>query len=343
MSNHNTSEYTRLKELGSSKFKVSDNEYDIRGWTVKNEHGRILGKVNDLLFDKESEKVLYIVLDLEGNEMHLRDRKVLAPLSIAELNEAYHNVTLPGVKANELTELPTYEKGKVSTRVEDLVQHAFANTIAENIRRETNSSGKEHKEAWERERQQHLTDQPADTSVRELKEEWETERHQHLADTPADSSERELEKTQEREHYQSYNKSRPQNVVGVFEHLNQGQVALQYLLDHNFKRNQIELSSQASEYQEDAVYDEDHSVTNWFKSVFGNDDDAKTYSEAARTGCVITVYTSSIDEAERAAEILDKHGALNIDDTLKGQTNTYKSRILDRKEAQAKWGNRNYR
>jgi sporulation protein YlmC with PRC-barrel domain len=290
----NTKEYIRLKELGNSKFEVAKNEYDIRGWTVKNSQGRILGKVNDLLFDKESEKVLYMVLDLEGNEMHLKDRKVIAPLDVAEINEAYRNVTFPGVMANELTELPTYEKGKASTRVEDIVQHAFANTAGGNIQQQRGSA----------------------PNLRE---------DNNVSDNAG--------------HFQpATDRSRPQTVVGVFEHSNQGQVAVEYLLDNNFRRNQIEVSSRATEYQEGSMNNEDHSVTNWFKSVFGNDDDARTYSEAAKTGCVITVHTSAYDEAQRAAEILDKHGALNIDDTSRGQSRSFKSRILDRKEANSKWG-----
>lgn len=118
-------EIVRLKELGNSKYEVAQNESDIRAWTVKNSRGRILGKVHDLLFDIESNKVLYMVLDLEGNEMYLKDRKILVPLSIVDINEAHRNVLLPGVMANEFTEIPSYEKGKVTTRLEDLIQHAF--------------------------------------------------------------------------------------------------------------------------------------------------------------------------------------------------------------------------
>ncbi|MBC8054653.1 MAG: PRC-barrel domain-containing protein [Sphingobacteriaceae bacterium] len=292
MSNHQTSDHIRLKELGNSKFEVAKNEYDIRGWTVKNSQGRIIGKVNDLLFDKESEKVLYMVLDLEGNEMHLRDRKVLAPLHIAEINEAYHNVTFPGVMANELTELPTYEKGKVSTRVEDLVQHAFVNTVGMNARSERRGDYSGSSLPM------------GDTSGSQASE--------HITDV-----------------------RRPQTVVGVFEHTNQGQLAVDYLLDQGFKRNQIEVSSRASDYREGATNDEGQGVTNWFKSVFGNESDAKTYSEAARSGSVITVQTTSMEEAERVAEILDNHGALNIDKSFVSRT--YKSRILDRRDINSKW------
>lgn len=125
MANQNTSEYIRLKELNKSKYELANHQPNIVGWYAKNAQGRILGKIDDLLFDVESKKVWYVVLDLAGNEMHLKDRKVLVPLSIAEINEAYQNVLFPGVMSNEITELPTYEYGKVSTKIEDIVQHAF--------------------------------------------------------------------------------------------------------------------------------------------------------------------------------------------------------------------------
>ncbi len=295
----NNSEHVRLKELGNSKFEVAKNESDIRGWTVKNDQGRILGKVSDLLFDNESETVLYMVLDLEGNEMHLRDRKVMAPLNIAQINEAYKNVIFPGVMANELTELPTYERGKVSTRIEDVVMQAFANTARPSANTSSNSNVADAEQPAHQNRQE-MVNQTTQTSQRDI--------------------------------------SRPQTVVGVFEHTNQGQVAIEYLLDHNFKRNQIEVSSRES-FHDNAEH-EDHGITNWFRSVFGNDNDAKTYSEAAKTGSVITVQTSSYEEAEKVAEILDKHGAVDLSDSFSNKEYNHHSRILDRKDVNARWGTR---
>jgi sporulation protein YlmC with PRC-barrel domain len=296
----NNSEHVRLKELGNSKFEVAKNESDIRGWTVKNEQGRILGKVSDLLFDNESETVLYMVLDLEGNEMHLRDRKVMAPLNIAQINEAYKNVIFPGGMANELTELPTYERGNVSTRIEGVVIQAFANTARPANNASSNSND---------------TDLSRHTPASRQEVVAPAHRRSQIIDT-----------------------SRPQTVVGVFEHSNQGQVAIEYLLDHDFKRNQIEVSSRES-FHDNAEH-EDHGITNWFRSVFGNDNDAKTYSEAAKTGSVITVQTSSYEEAEKVAEILDKHGAIDLSDSFSNKERNHRSRILDRKDVNARWGTR---
>ncbi|WP_423148431.1 PRC-barrel domain-containing protein [Rubrolithibacter danxiaensis] len=122
-------ESDRLKELSGSNFEITEGEPDIRGWTAKNGRGKIIGKVKDLLFDTESGKVRYIILDLKENELHLESRKVLVPIGIAELHDAHDNVIFPGVMANELTSLPTYEKGMISRQVESSVRDAFGSRV----------------------------------------------------------------------------------------------------------------------------------------------------------------------------------------------------------------------
>ncbi|MBC7867774.1 MAG: hypothetical protein H7X88_09595, partial [Gloeobacteraceae cyanobacterium ES-bin-316] len=200
-----------------------------------------------------------------------------------------------GVMANELTELPTYEKGKASTKIEDMVHHAFANTAL------ASSSIPEQKSA--------TTTRVSDAHLE----------GQHNQTTQ--QAQREIDRTVPQP---------AQTVVGVFEHTNQGQVAIEYLLEHNFQRNQIEVSSKNSHHYTDSADGADQSITNWFKSVFDNDSDAKTYTDAAKTGCVITVQTTSLEEAQHAAQILDKHGAVNIDDSGENSNRNYRSRILDR-------------
>jgi hypothetical protein len=279
MSNGNNSERVRLKELGNSKFEIAKNESDIRGWTVKNGQGRILGKVNDLLFDIESEKVLYIILDMVGNEMHLKERKVVLPIDIAEVNEVYHNLIYPGSLAAELTELPSYEKGKVSARIEEMVQNAFSSSY---VRTHTKSDIKNIKDPAELHQNQLRTNEVGSQPVS----------HEQVSGS--------------------------QTVLGVFEHSNQAQVAVEYLLDHGYSKNQLEISSRGKKYSNDTIEHDDHSITGWFKSMFGNDTDARTYSEAAKTGCVVTVHTSSLAEAERAA---------HVEDSLATQ-HAYKSRII---------------
>lgn len=78
--------YNHLIELGGSDFEIVDGEPDIRGWKVKNEAGQLIGRVDDLLFDPESQQVRYIIVDLNDAEFVVEDdKKVLVPIGLASL------------------------------------------------------------------------------------------------------------------------------------------------------------------------------------------------------------------------------------------------------------------
>ena len=297
-------DFAHVKALGKSNYEIAEGDSDIRGWTVKNAQGNILGEVDDLLFDTEAKKVLYIVLDMDGNELNLRDRKVLVPVQVVELHEGYKNVILPGVMANELTALPTYEKGKLSTKTVDLVIHTFANVSprsresmpgAGGVNNSDTANTSYHASQAQRsyDAEQTHTRQspvlPADTST-----------HQHDRSTRTDERHMDGDK-----HSDEVSKT----VVGVFEHTNQAQAAIEYLTKYGFKRNNIDISNRNADEA-----DNDEGITGFFRSLFKDDDDVYKYSEAAKAGAVVTVNTFSDKEAEEAAEILDQLGAINMDD-----------------------------
>lgn len=78
--------FNHLIELGGSDYEIVDGEPDIRSWKVKNEAGQLLGKVDDLLFDPESQQVRYIIIDLHDADFVIdEDKKVLAPIGLASL------------------------------------------------------------------------------------------------------------------------------------------------------------------------------------------------------------------------------------------------------------------
>jgi len=124
MSNENKNR--RLQELGGSDFEIADGQPDIRGWDVKDENGKKIGEVDELIFDVQSLKVRYIVLDLEGNVLDLDTRDVLVPIGIAQLHDKDDDVLLPGVTAQQLKSLPEYEEGSLTPDVENKVRNVFA-------------------------------------------------------------------------------------------------------------------------------------------------------------------------------------------------------------------------
>jgi hypothetical protein len=126
MANENMNEIDRLVELKGSGYEIAKGEPDIRGWDVKDVQGRTFGTVDELLFDKESRKVRYIILDLKGNLLHLELRKVLIPIGLAELHEERDDVVLTEVTAAHLSELPSYKKGTLTIGAERSVRNTFA-------------------------------------------------------------------------------------------------------------------------------------------------------------------------------------------------------------------------
>ena len=122
----NVNEYSHLEELGGSDYEIVDGEPNVKGWDVKNGAGEKVGEVDELLFDPQARKVRYLIVDLDDNELDLEDdREVLIPIGVAELHEKDDQVLVPNVTAEQLNELPAYEKGKVTPEIESEVRRVF--------------------------------------------------------------------------------------------------------------------------------------------------------------------------------------------------------------------------
>jgi len=147
---------SRLEELHDSDYEIKDGQPDITGWDIRTLSGRKAGEVDDLLFDRESRKVRYIIADLDGNELGLDgDRKVLIPIGIAELftkstrrrrrldpalnaydpTEHGNLVFIPSVNTQQLNLLPLYEKGRLSRHTEIAIRKILE-PVGRNGRRE---------------------------------------------------------------------------------------------------------------------------------------------------------------------------------------------------------------
>jgi len=123
--NNNYNETNRLQELGGSDFEIADGQPNIKGWTVKNPQGQTIGEIDELIFDVQSRKVRYMVVDLEGSVLDLESRDVLVPIGLAELHESDDDVILPNVTVDQLRALPVYEKGQIGRDTENSVRSVF--------------------------------------------------------------------------------------------------------------------------------------------------------------------------------------------------------------------------
>ncbi|WP_192823798.1 PRC-barrel domain-containing protein [Rufibacter sp. LB8] len=118
----------RLTPLHDLKdFKVADRNLDVRNWEVIGADGQRLGKVDDLIVDRELMKVRYLDIDVDKDRF-LPDtdaRHLLVPIGAAHLDDDNNQVFLANIDQNALTRFPFYRGGAVDSDLEYRVMHAF--------------------------------------------------------------------------------------------------------------------------------------------------------------------------------------------------------------------------
>jgi len=119
----------RLQELSHSDYEIADGEPKIKGWDVKLSTGEEVGEVEDLIFDTQSLKVRYLVVDLEGKVLDMDSREVLVPIGLAQLQNLTHDVILNNVTISQLKALPEYDdEDELSPDYENRVRQSFSDT-----------------------------------------------------------------------------------------------------------------------------------------------------------------------------------------------------------------------
>ncbi len=110
-----------------------------------------------------------------------------------------------------------------------------------------------------------------------------------------------------------------QTVVGFFDDTDAAQSAVQQLVSGGFDRDTIDISSGTNRSNistTDRDGDSEGGIVRFFKNLFGDDDDEATrYSNVGMNSkCIVTVHAKSSDEAERAADLLDDNGAVDVNE-----------------------------
>ncbi|WP_051286541.1 DUF2382 domain-containing protein [Salinimicrobium terrae] len=118
-----------LEELNHSDYKIADDQPNIDNWKIVDRSDKKVGKVHDMLFDKDRMKVRYIITNLKDGEIMNDDRKVLIPIGQAQLNTSKERVIVPNIKKEHLTTLPKYDKADNLTQEDEtLIVNTFTGT-----------------------------------------------------------------------------------------------------------------------------------------------------------------------------------------------------------------------
>jgi hypothetical protein len=107
-----------MSSLGN--WKIAKGEPDIRGWEIRTVSGRQLGKVADLLVDREAGEAVMIDVDLPGT-----DRRAQVPLRVAHIDRATRVVLMDSAEFTGLEEstldLPPVETARAMTPSSEVV------------------------------------------------------------------------------------------------------------------------------------------------------------------------------------------------------------------------------
>ncbi len=106
-------------------------------------------------------------------------------------------------------------------------------------------------------------------------------------------------------------------VIGIFDSSAEAREAVRNLESRGITSDHVDIRERTEETGTEEKHEGiGESISNFFSNLFGNDDDAKSYSEVANRGCTVTVYTDSNEEAENVADILDDCGAIDVDERI---------------------------
>jgi uncharacterized protein (TIGR02271 family) len=112
-----------------------------------------------------------------------------------------------------------------------------------------------------------------------------------------------------------------QTVVGIFNSASEAQNAKQQLISNGFTDMNVDIASgNTSDYinRTDDDRENESGIARFFRNLFGGDDkESERYTKVAERGCVVTVHAMDEEEAERAADLLDDYGAVDVDENYR--------------------------
>ena len=120
----------QLQELSNSNFEIPEYQPDIKTWEIFDVNGDYVGDVKDLIFDRESLKVRYIITDIESWSDPSENRQVLIPIGLASLQEKDQEVILTEAVSANIRFLPDYEKGHITPAQEVEIREVLTGNLA---------------------------------------------------------------------------------------------------------------------------------------------------------------------------------------------------------------------
>lgn len=136
-----------LEEL--SNYEVANSDKDVRGWEVKDTDGRVIGKVENLLVNKQTERVAYLDVEVDASIIEANykpydskakdgvhdfinedgENHLILPIGLAELNLEDELVLTNNINHKTFAETKRIKKG---TRIHRNYENSVLNNYNRN-------------------------------------------------------------------------------------------------------------------------------------------------------------------------------------------------------------------
>ena len=150
-----------------SDYKIADGYPDIRGWDVKDIDNRVIGKVDNLLVNRDAERVVYLDIEVDksiidakydpyGRPSHTELREfvnkegenhIIIPIGLVDLNEDSDYVYTDVIDHRTFSETKRYRKGdSISRNYENQVLNSYSRK--QNIKHENENHDNHDKDLF---------------------------------------------------------------------------------------------------------------------------------------------------------------------------------------------------
>ena len=123
----------RLNELDD--WQVHEDDYDVRGWAVKDAGGNKIGTVDNLIVDKSQRRVRYLEVDLShgydnygssyDNGYTRDDSHIFVPIGLVTLDGSDNDVDIKGIQTEHAYNAPRYRRNTALTPERELATYNY--------------------------------------------------------------------------------------------------------------------------------------------------------------------------------------------------------------------------
>ncbi len=178
-----------------SEYKITDGYPDIRGWDVKDFNNRVIGKVDNLLVNKDAERVVYLDVEVDktiidtkhdpyGRPSHVEVREfvnkdgenhIIVPIGLVDLNEDSKYVYTDIIDHETFSETKRFRKG-------DNVNREYEVQVLDSYERKSHSKFDDNDDFYSGKRENSNNKDISESRIRQIVREEIKEFHNNMED-----------------------------------------------------------------------------------------------------------------------------------------------------------------